>query len=294
MNGFSWTGLTWRNPVVAGIAALILVILAAATFAIVPETQQAVILRFEQPVGIINEWHGGQPFGTTGAGLIARWPFIDKIVWVDKRILDLDLEDTRVLSSDQRPINVDAFARFRIVDPLRTVLTAGGELGVENALRPIFNSALRNELGKREFAELLSPERGQLMENIQTGLQRDAKKYGVEIVDVRIKRADLPAGLPLDSALSRMKTQRQQQAATIRAEGQRNAQIVRADADAGAAKIYADAFGKDAEFYDFYRAMQSYRHTFGADGTPSGGPGSTNFVLSPNNAYLKQFYGRGK
>ena len=293
MSAQSWTGLSWRNPVVAGIAALLLVILAAATFAIVPETQQAVILRFERPVGTVNQWRPNQPFGTTGAGLIARWPFIDRIVWVDKRILDLDLEDTRVLSSDQRPINVDAFARFRIVDPLRTVLTAGGEAGVESQLRPIFNSALRNELGKREFAELLSPERGQLMENIQRGLQEDAKKYGVEIVDVRIKRADLPAGLPLDSALSRMKTQRQQQAATIRAEGQRNAQIVRADADAGAAKIYADAFGKDADFYDFYRAMQSYRHTFGADGNPPG-PGSTNFVLSPNDAYLKQFYGRGK
>ena len=288
------TALSWRNPVVAGIAALVLVIIAAATFAIVPETQQAVILRFEQPVGIINAYRPGQPFGSTGAGLIARIPFFDKIVWVDKRILDLDLEDTRVLSSDQRPINVDAFARFRIVDPLRTVLTAGSETGVENQLRPIFNSALRNELGKREFAELLSPERGQLMQNIETGLQRDAMKYGVEIVDVRIKRADLPAGLPLDSALSRMKTQRQQQAATIRAEGQRNAQIVRADADAGAAKIYADAFNKDAEFFDFYRAMQSYRHTFGADGSPAGGPGSTNFVLSPNDAYLRQFYGRGK
>lgn len=287
------TAFSWRNPVVLGIAALVLVILAAATFAIVPETQQVVILRFEKPVGIINAYRPGQPFGSTGAGLIARLPFIDKIVWVDKRILDLDLDDTRVLSSDQRPINVDAFARFRIVDPLRTVLTAGNETGVENQLRPIFNSALRNELGKREFAELLSPERGQLMENIQTGLQRDARKYGVEIVDVRIKRADLPTGLPLTSALDRMKTQRQQQATTIRAQGQRNAQIVRADADAAGAKIYADAFGKDPEFYDFYRAMQSYRTTFGTAGSPAPA-GSTNFVLSPNDAYLKQFYGRAK
>ena len=287
------TALTWRNPVVAGVVALVLVILAAATFAIVPETQQAVILRFEQPVGTVNRYRPGEVLGQTGAGLIARIPFVDKIVWVDKRILDLDLEDTSVLSTDQRPINVDAFARFRIVDPLRTVLTAGGEQGVENQLRPIFGSALRNELGKRRFAELLSPERGQLMENIQTGLQQNARKYGVEIVDVRIKRADLPAGLPLDSALNRMKTQRQQQAATIRAEGQRNAQIVRADADADAARIYADAFNKDAEFYDFYRAMQSYRHTFGADGNPAPA-GGTSFVLSPSDAYLRHFYGRAK
>ena len=287
------TAFSWRNPVVIGLAALVAVILAAATFAIVPETQQAVILRFEQPVGIINAYRPNQPFGSTGAGLIARIPFFDRIVWVDKRILDLDLDDTRVLSSDQRPISVDAFARFRIVDPLRTVLTAGSEQGVESQLRPIFNSALRNELGKREFAELLSPERGQVMENIQRGLQSDARKYGVEIVDVRIKRADLPQGSPLTSALDRMKTQRQQQAAMIRAEGLRNAQIVRANAEARAAKIYADAFNKDPDFYDFYRAMQSYRRTFGTDSrAPQGG--STNFVLSPNDAYLRQFYGRGK
>lgn len=287
------TGLSWRNPVTLAIVALVLVIVAAATIAVVPETQQAVILRFEQPVATVNRWQPGQVFGRTGAGLIARIPFIDKIVWVDKRVLDLDLEDTPVLSTDQLRINVDAFARFRIVDPLRTVVTAGGEEGVENQLRPIFGSALRNELGKRRFADLLSPERGQLMDNIQIGLQRQAAKYGVQIVDVRIKHADLPAGLPLNSALKRMQTQRQQQAATIRAEGQRNAQIVRATADADAAKIYADAFNKDADFYDFYRAMQSYRHTFGADGNPPPS-GSTNFVLSPNNAYLREFYGRGK
>lgn len=284
------SGFSWRNPVVGGIAALFLVILAAATFAIVPETQQAVILRFNQPVAIINRWQPGQPLGHTGAGLIARVPFLDSIKWVDKRVLDLDLDDTSVLSTDQLRMNVDAFARYRIVDPLRAVLSAGGEQGVENALKPIFGSALRNELGKRRFAELLSPERGQLMENIQQGLERSARSYGVEIVDVRIKRADLPTGLPLDSALNRMKTQRQQQAATIRAEGLRNAQIVRADADAQAAKIYADAFGKDPAFYDFYRAMQSYRVSFNANGAAP--QGSTNFVLSPNDAYLKQFYGR--
>jgi len=286
-------GLSWRNPVAIGIALLVLVIVAAATFAIVPETQQAVILRFEQPVGIVNQWRPNQPFGRTGAGLIARIPFIDKIVWVDKRVLDLDLEDTPVLSTDQLRVNVDAFARFRIVDPLRTVVTAGGEQGVENQLKPIFGSALRNELGKRRFADLLSPERGQLMDNIQAGLQRQAAKYGVEIVDVRIKHADLPVGLPLDSALRRMQTQRQQEAATIRAQGQRNAQIVRAQADADSARIYAEAFNKDADFYNFYRAMQSYRHTFGADGNPPPA-GATSFVLSPNNAYLREFYGRGK
>jgi membrane protease subunit HflC len=173
------------------------------------------------------------------------------------------------------------------------VVTAGSEDGVKNQLRPIFGSALRNELGKRPFADLLSPERAQLMDNIQTGLNAQSAKYGVEIVDVRIKRADLPSGPPLDSALTAMRTQRQQEANTIQAQGQRNAQIVRADADANAARIYADAFGKDPAFYDFYRAMQSYRHTFGADGGPRP-EGSTNFVLGPNNDYLKEFTGRGR
>ena len=287
------SGLTWRNPVVAGLAVLALAILAAATFAIVPETQQAVILRFERPVGTVNRWRPDQPFGRTDAGLIARLPFVDKIVWVDKRVLDLDLDDTVVLSADQQRINVDAFARFRVVDPLRMVLTAGNEQGVETQLRPIFGSALRNELGKRRLAELLSAERGQLMENIEGGLQRSAAKYGVRIVDVRIKRAELPAGSALDSAINRMRIQRQQEAVAIRAEGQRRAQLVRADGDAEAARLYAAAFGKDADFYDFYRAMESYRRTFGADGNAPP-QGTTNFVLSPNDAYLRQFYGRGK
>ncbi|MBB5714263.1 protease modulator HflC [Sphingomonas aerophila] len=285
---------SWRNPVFIGIAALIAVIIAAATFAIVPETQQAVILRFEQPVGdAINRYQPGQAIGRSGAGLIVRVPFIDRIVWVDKRVLNLDLEDTPVLSTDQIRVNVDAFARFRVVDPLRMVVTAGSELGVENQLKPIFGSALRNELGKRQFAELLSPERGRLMDNIQAGLQRDAQKYGVEIVDVRIKHADLPVGSPLDSALRGMQVQRQQEANTIRARGQRDAQIVRAQSDADAARIYADAFGRDPEFYNFYRAMQSYRRTFGADGNPPPS-GSTSFVLGPDNAYLKEFAGRDR
>lgn len=283
-----------RNPVVLGIGALLLVIVMAATFAIVPETQQAVILRFQQPVRTVNAYKTGEQFGqNTGAGLIVRLPFFDRIVWVDKRVLDLNLENTQVLSTDQLRLNVDAFARFRVVDPLRMVVTAGSEERVADQLRPILGSALRNELGRRRFVELLSPERGVLMDNIQNGLQRVAAQYGVQIVDVRIKQADLPQGLPLDSALRRMQTARQQEAITIRAQGQKRAQIVRAEADAQAARIYAESFGKDADFYDFYRAMQSYRHTFGADGGPPP-EGSTSIILSPNNAYMREFNGQGR
>ncbi len=281
-----------RNPVTLGILALVLVIIAASTFTIVPETRQAVILRFEQPVATVNRWQPGEQFGRTGAGLVARVPFIDKLVWLDKRVLDVDLENQQVLSTDQLRLSVDAYARFRIVDPLRMVVTARTEENVKAQLAPLFGSALRNELGKRPFAALLSPERTQVMENIQAGLQRTAAQYGVQIVDVRIKHADLPTGSPLESALNRMKTARQQEAATIRAQGQKAAQIVRAEADAGASQIYAQSFNRDASFYDFYRAMQSYQHTFGTDGNTEA-TGETNVILSPDNDYLKQFRNGG-
>lgn len=285
--------MSLRNPIVLGVIALVAVILAAATFAIVPETQQAVILRFGQPVAVVNAYRSDQPFGQSGAGPIARIPFVDKIVWIDKRVQDLELDNTLVLSTDQLRLEVDAYARYRVTDPLKMRNTVGSEERIPDQLRPIFGSALRNELGKRRFVELLSPERGQLMDNIQTSLQRVARQYGVSIVDVRIKQANLPLGLPLESALKRMSSARQQEAITVRAEGQKAAQIVRAQADADAARIYAESFGKDAEFYDFYRAMQSYRHTFGTDGGPAP-EGSTSIILSPNNSYLREFEGRGR
>ena len=284
----SWS---WKNPIALGIAALLALVLLTNTLVIVPETRQAVILRVNKPVATVNTWQDNQAFGGTGAGLIAKVPFLDQIVWVDKRVLSVDLDNQQVLSTDQRLLEVDAFARFRVVDPLRMVVTARSEEGVTNALVPLFGSSLRAELGRRDFAALLSPERTQMMDAIQTRLQRLANQYGVQIVDVRIKHADLPDGSPLESALNRMATARQQQALTIRAQGQKDAQIIRADADARATKIYADAFGKDADFYDFYRAMQSYRYTFGADGGKDEGRSGTNIILSPQNDYLREFRG---
>lgn len=285
-----------KNPFVAVAAAVAAVIVATATFAIVPETEQAVILRFENPVRTVNVWRQGEVFGRTGAGLIARVPFIDRLVWVNKKVLDVDYDNQQVLSRDQLPLEVDAFARFRIIDPLKAVTATGStsstEQAVTSALQPLLGSSIRAELGNQPFATLLTPERDQVMDNIQTRLQRLADQYGVQIVDVRIKHADLPQGSPLDSALKRMETARKQQSVTIRAQGQKDAQIIRAQADAGAARIYAVSFSKDAEFYDFYRAMQSYKHTFGADGSPPEGQGSTSIIMSPGNSYLRQFEGR--
>lgn len=281
---------TLRHPIALAILALLVVILIGSAFTIVPETSQAVILRFEQPVRTVNAYQKGEHFGaTTGAGLIAKIPFIDRVVWVDKRILDVDLDNQPVLSSDQLPLEVDAYARFRVVDPLKMVVTVRSEEGVTAALQPLLANSIRNELGNQPSSTLLTPERERVMENIQARLQRLASQYGVAIVDVRIKHADLPKGSPMQSALDRMKSARGQQATTIRAQGNRDAQIIRADAEAKAAAIYAASFNKDPEFYDFYRAMQSYRSTFAA-GAQS--PGATSIILSPENSYLKQFVGR--
>jgi len=275
-----------RNPIALALIALAALILLGSTVSIVPETQQAIIVRLGKPVRIVNRYIPGEEFGRTGAGLIARIPFFEQIVWIDKRVLSVEMERQQVLSTDQLRLQVDAFARYRIVDPRRMYISAGSEQRVSDALKPILGSALRNELGKRPFAALLSPERGQVMNNIEAGLNRVARQYGAEIVDVRIKRADLPDGAPLNSAFARMRSARMQEADTIRAQGAKQAQIIRAEADASAAKVYADSFGKDPGFYDFYRAMQSYRYTFGTEAQ-----GQTSVILSPDNDFLREFRG---
>lgn len=284
-----------KHPIALGIIAILLLILLASTFAIVPETKQAVIVRFGQAERILNRYRPGEAFGDTGAGLAIRVPFVDSIVWVDKRIQSIEMENQQVLSTDQYRLQVDAFARYRIIDPLRMYVAAHDEENVSNQLKQILASALRNELGRRPFASLLSPERGQMMQNIRDALNRVARQYGAEIVDVRIKRADLPDGTPLDAAYQRMRTAREQEARSIEAQGNRQAQIIRAQADAEAAATYAHAFNQDPAFYDFYRAMQSYQTSFVNDAAPGDSPrGRTTIVLSPNNEYLRQFRGGGR
>lgn len=276
-----------QRPLAALLVLGALLIGLLSSVSIVPEDKQAVIVRFGQPVRTFNVYRENEEFGRTGAGLIARIPFAEQIVWVDKRVIAVEMEQQQVLSTDQLRLEVDAYARFRIVDPERMYVSAGSVERVAAELRPILGSALRNELGKRQFAALLSPERGGIMDRIQAGLDRIASQYGAQIVDVQIKRADLPQGTPLQSAFQRMRTAREQEARTITAQGQKNAQIIRAEADASASRTYANSFGKDPSFYEFYRAMQSYERTF------LGGTGETSIILSPNNEYLREFQGRG-
>jgi len=284
------TAFVRRHPLVAGLIAFALLLTFLSAVSIVPETRQGIVVRFGKPVRIVNRFKPGEQFGATQAGLNVAIPFAENVVWIDKRVRDVDMERQQVLSTDQRRLEVDAFARYRVVDPLRMFIAARTEERVEAALKPILGSQLRNELGKRSFASLLTPEREGVMDNIRAGLNRVARQYGVEVIDVRIKKADLPDGTPLSSAYARMISARQQEARSIRAEGAKRAQIIRAEADAAAAQTYAASFGRDPEFYNFYRAMQSYETTF--VGNEAGKSSPTTMILSPSNEYLKEFTGR--
>lgn len=279
-----------RSPIALGVLALALLVVLASTISIVRETQQAVILRFGQPVRVINSYQPNAPLGPGGAGIVLRIPFVEQIHFIDKRVLSLDMDNQPVLSTDQQRLEVDAFARFRIVNPLAMYVAARTEDNLVNQLKPILASVLRNEFARRPSAALLTAERGEMMGNITRALNRYAGQYGVQIVDVRIKRADLPTGTPLDSAFDRMRTARRQEATSIIAQGNRQATIIRAEADAEAAATYAAAFNRDAEFYDFYRAMASYRQTF-LGARADGARGRSSIILSPNNDYLRQFRG---
>jgi membrane protease subunit HflC len=282
----------FRTPISWAILLIVAVLACASVFSVVPETEQALVVRLGKPKRVFNIYNPTEKFGETGAGLAWRIPLIDEIYYIDKRVRDLDMERQPVLSMDQRRLDVDAYARYRIVNPLRMYLAArGDEKRVSEALKPQLGSALRNELGRRPFAALLTPERDVVMNNIRTALDRVAQQYGAQIVDVRIKRAELPDGTPLQSAYERMKNARKQQATTIRAEGAKEAAILRATADADASRIFANAFNQDPDFYDYYRSMQSYRAAFGTDAPTEGG---TTMILSPNSEYLRNFKGREK
>jgi modulator of FtsH protease HflC len=278
----------WERYKTAIIAIAVVAVLALSTIVIVPETHQGVVIRTGEPVRVINRFDPEESYGETGAGLSWRLPIVERVQMVDRRVLDLDMEGETVLSNDQQRLEVNAYARYRIYDPVLFVQTASSEDQLVNQLEPILISVLRQELGRRPFASLLTPERGVAMTNIRAALDRQARQYGAQVIDVRIKRADLPQGTPLDAAFNRMRSDRQEEAETIRAGGRRDAQIIRAEAEANAARIYAEAYNQDPDFYDFFRAMQSYRTTFET------GEGESSIILSPNNEYLRQFQNPGR
>ncbi len=252
---------------------ILLVAVIAAFFAFntmvfqVDQTDQAIVLKFGNYQRTVE-----QP------GLAFKLPW-ENIVKFDKRALDLNMDKQEVLATDKQRLIVDAFARFLIVDPLKTYQSVGTADDAAHQLASILGSKLRNVLGRQTFADIISPERSEVMHLILQDVNAEAAKYGIKIVDVRIKRADLPEGDSLTAAFERMRSEREQEALGIRADGQRLAQQMRGDTDTEAAKTYADAFNKDPDFYAFYRAMDAYQRSIKKT--------DTTVVLSPDSAFMR-------
>ena len=260
---------------------------------IVQEISQAIVLQFGDPKKII-----------TKAGLNFKLPFIQNVVYLDKRILNLDNEPEEVIAADQKRLIVDAFARFKIVDPLKFYISVGNERVARSRLSTIINSRIRGVLGTQELATLLSTDRARQMQIIQSQVNEEAQNFGIEIVDVRIKRADLPPANS-DAIYKRMQTEREREAKEFRAQGAEIAQKIRSTADKDVTvilaeankkseimkgegdgernKIFANAFGRDPQFFGFYRAMQAYEKALIG--------GETSLVLSPDSDFFK-FFGK--
>ena len=260
---------------------------------IVQEINQAIVLQFGNPKRII-----------TDAGLKFKLPFIQNVVYLDKRVLNLDNPPEEVIAADQKRLIVDAFARFQIIDPLKFYITVGNEMVARSRLSTIINSRIRGVLGTQELATLLSKDRAKQMSIIQNDVNEEAKSFGIKIVDVRIKRADLPQANS-DAIFKRMQTERQREAKEFRAEGaeiaakitstadkdvtvllanaNKQSQILKGEGDGQRNKIFADAFGKYPEFFSFYRAMQAYETALIG--------GETSLVLSPDSEFFK-FFGK--
>ena len=272
----------------------IIAVLGAAIFFsvfIIKEVNQAIVLQFGDPKRIIT-----QP------GLNFKIPFIQNVVYLDKRILNLDTPPEEVIASDQKRLIVDAFARFKIVDPLKFYISVGNERVARSRLSTIINSRIRNVLGQQELQTLLSKDRTKQMSLIQEGVNAEAENFGIEIVDVRIKRADLPQANS-DAIFRRMQTEREREAKEFRAKGaemavtitstadkevtvilanaQKESEIMKGEGDGQRNKIFANAFGRDPEFFAFYRAMQAYETALIG--------GDTSLILSPDSEFFKFF-----
>ena len=260
---------------------------------IVQEINQAIVLQFGDPKKII-----------TKSGLNFKLPFIQNVAYLDKRVLNLDNPPEEVIAADQKRLIVDAFARFKIIDPLKFYISVGNERVARQRLATIINSRIRGVLGKQELATLLSKDRAKQMSIIQNDVNTEAKNFGIEIVDVRIKRADLPPANS-EAIYKRMQTEREREAKEFRAQGAEIAQKIRSTADKDVTvilanankkseimkgegdgernKIFADAFGRDPKFFAFYRAMQAYEKALIG--------GETSLVLSPDSDFFK-FFGK--
>jgi membrane protease subunit HflC len=255
------------------------------------QTQQALVVRLGKVVRVVSE-----------PGLNVKVPFVDTVIAIDKRILDLEAPAQEVIASDQKRLVVDAFARYKIKDPLRFYQTLGSKIAADSQLNILLNSALRRVLGEATFIQVVRDERAKLMARIRDLIDQEAANYGIQVVDARIRRADLPEQNS-QAVYQRMQTARQREAAEYRAQGQQQAQEIRSRADrevtvliaqatskseqirgegdATRNKIFADAFNQDPDFFAFYRSMQAYEASLKA--------GDTRLVLKPDSSFFRYF-----
>jgi membrane protease subunit HflC len=275
------------------LAALVIValIIAYGSLFTVYQTRQALVVRLGEPVRVVT-----QP------GLHFKVPLIDSVIQIDNRILDLENPAQEVIASDQKRLVVDAFARYRIQNPLRFYQTLGSVERANSQLSILLNSALRRVLGEATLTEVVRDDRGQLMARVRDQLNTEAQAFGISIIDVRIRRADLPEQNS-QAVYQRMQTERQQEAAQIRAQGSQRSQEIRAKADrdvtvlladaqstgeqvrgegdAERNRIYADAFGRDPDFFSFYRSMQAYEAGLKSN--------DTRMLLRPDSEFFRYF-----
>lgn len=255
----------------------------------VPSDRAALVLRLGQPVRVINGWRPGpDQAGPDEAGLAFRLPLVERVVWLDRRLMTVSLDNAKAETGDGQALTIDAYATWRVTDPVRFYQALGAPDHAGDELRAILAAVLRQHVGRTTLAGALALERGDGagLGALRAAFDRELSGYGARVTDLGLSRLALPDGAPLDAAYARMSAGAEASAADIAAEGHRDAQMIRADAEARAGEIYAASFGKDPQFYDFYRAMQSYDATFAQKGS------RTAIVLSPDNAYLRQFRGK--
>jgi membrane protease subunit HflC len=277
--------------IAGGVVFVILGVIASSSLFIVEQTQQAIVLFFGKPQKTIQD-----------PGLYFKIPFGEEVVYYDKRVLDLDPPKERMILADQKRLDVDSYARYRIIDPLLFYQTTRRVTEVTGKLSPIINSSLRRVLGNETLVEILSGKRATIMVDIQKAVNDAVMRFGMEIVEVRVRRADYPDETR-SNIENRMKSEREREAKEFRARGfemaegiradagkqkivllaeaQKKAETLRGEGDGLAIQIYADAFGQDPEFFAFYRSMQAYKKSMDSQ--------DTTMVLSPNSDFFRFF-----
>lgn len=277
------------------VGAALIVIFASSVY-VVNQTEQAIVLQFGEPVRVIKD-----------AGLKFKIPFIQNVVFYDKRLLNLDPPAQEIVLNDKKRLDVDSFTRYRIVDPLKFYKTVRTETQARSKLEEIVNSSVRNVLGRITLQDLLSQQRSQIMGDISSAVKKDAAQIGVSVAEVRIRRADLPIEV-LQAINDRMKAERDRDAKEFRAQGQqaaqqirstadkertiiiaeaeKQAQITRGEGDSEAIAIWNKAAGADPEFYGFYRSLEAYRNALGTE--------NSSFILSPDSEFFEYFNGSMK